>query len=360
MAASRRRLIFWLALLLLFGSCGAYLAFWPVPIEPEAWRPPVARSWKRNDGLAGATWAHRELRGPECVAFDAAGRVVTGLQDGRIVRFAADGSGAVETIAKTGGRPLGLEYDGTGHLIVADADKGLLSVGSDGKVTILATEANGVPFRFTDDLAIAQDGTIYFTDASSRWPVAKFAMDILEHRPSGRLLAYHPGTGKAEVVLAGLYFANGVALAADESFVLVAETASYRVRRYWLRGENAGKNDVFADNLPGFPDNLTYAPERHMYWVAIGSPRDQVLDQLAGRPGWRKVVARLPKALQPAPKQHAWVIGLDESGKVAADLQYVSAAAYSPIASVIERDGWLYLGSFMLGGTARVRAPAIP
>jgi hypothetical protein len=259
-------------------------------------------------------------------------------------------------LAQTGGRPLGLHHDAGGKLIVADANKGLLSV-AEGKVTILAAEAAGVRFAFTDDLTIGQDGTIYFTDASSRWPVAKFTMDILEHRGSGRLLAYHPDTGKTEVLLKDLFFANGVALGPDEAYVLVTETSSYRVRRYWLRGGKAGQNDVFVDNLPGFPDNLTWSPTRKVFWVAIGSPRDPVLDKLGPHPLLRKMVARLPKALQPAPKRHAWVIGLDEKGTIVSDLQHVSPSSYSPIASVVEHDGWLYLGSFVRGGLARVKAP---
>ena len=72
-----------------------------------------------------------------------------------------------------------------------------------------------------------------------------------------------------------------------------------------------------------------------------------------------QVIARLPKAFQPAPKPHAWVIAIDDKGTIVADEQYASPRAYSPIASVIEQDGWLYLGSFMLGGVARVKAPAL-
>lgn len=38
------------------------------------------------------------------------------------------------------------------------------------------------------------------------------------------------------MLLKDLYFANGVALSKDESFVLVAETFQYRISRYWLKG----------------------------------------------------------------------------------------------------------------------------
>ncbi len=355
MPASRRGFVL-LALLTVFVACGGYLFFWPVGIDPESWTPPALRPWMSNDALIGATVLQKALPGPEAVAIDAEGRLVTGLVDGRIVRFAADGSGTPEVLAKTGGRPLGLKFGKGGNLIVADAYKGLISIAG-GTITILATEAGGKPLRLADDLAIAQDGTIYFSDASTRWPLDKSILDILEHRPSGRLLAYHPDTNKTEVVLDRLYFANGVALGPDDAYVLVTETGRYRVRRYWLRGELAGKSDVFMDNLPGFPDNITWSPTRRAFWLAMATPRDSGLDKLAPYPTLRKVVVRLPSALQPKPRRHAWVVALDEKAAVAADLQYASDSSYSPIASVIEHDGWLYLGSFSHPGVARIMAP---
>lgn len=54
--------------------------------------------------------------------------------------------------------------------------------------------------------------------------------------PTGRLLCYDPSTDATTVLADGLWYANGVALAADESFVAVVETCSMRVRRHWLEG----------------------------------------------------------------------------------------------------------------------------
>ena len=65
----------------------------------------------------------------------------------------------------------------------------------------LATEADGVPFAFTDDLDIASDGRIYFSDASSKFHQPDYILDLLEARPHGRLLRYDPSTGKTEVLL---------------------------------------------------------------------------------------------------------------------------------------------------------------
>ena len=49
-------------------------------------------------------------RGPEDVIADERGRVLTGVEDGRVLRvdgLAEPGRARVETLAETGGRPLG-------------------------------------------------------------------------------------------------------------------------------------------------------------------------------------------------------------------------------------------------------------
>ena len=50
----------------------------------------------------------------------------------------------MEVFADTKGRPLGLDFDNSGNLIVADAKKGLLSIDKKGNIKILVTEINGV------------------------------------------------------------------------------------------------------------------------------------------------------------------------------------------------------------------------
>jgi sugar lactone lactonase YvrE len=311
-------------------------------MDPVAWTPPVPTAFPPNQILATVGRIGRGLPGPESLAIDAEGRVHAGLHDGRIVRIAKDGSS--ETVADTGGRPLGIQFDPRGRLIVCDGVRGLLAVGKDGVVSVLTTELEGSRFGFADDLDIASDGTIYFSDASRKFGVGEFRNDAVEHRPNGRLLAHRPD-GRTELVADELYFANGVALAADESFVLVTETWEYRVTRVWLTGERKGQRDVFAENLPGFPDNLTRAPSGDRFWLALFAPRNARLDSLAERPFLRKVMARLPAFLQPGPARHAIVLELDEKGAVLRSLQDPSPDSFSPITSALEHDGRLYLGS---------------
>ena len=249
-----------------------------------------------NDRLSGIRSLPDVGPGPESVAIGPDGRLYTGLQDGRVVRMLADGSG-VETFVQTGGRPLGMKFDAGGNLIVADAFRGLLSVSPERKITVLADSVNGERMLFPNDLAIAADGAVWFSDASRRFDQHHWMLDFLEGRATGRLLRYDPRTGRVDVVLDRLMFANGVALGPGDEYVLVNETLAARITRYWLRGPKAGQSDIFASALPGYPDNLTYNG-RGVFWVALPSPRNSALEALAGWPWLRKVVQRLPARLR--------------------------------------------------------------
>jgi sugar lactone lactonase YvrE len=254
-------------------------------------------------------------------------------------------------IGATGGRPLGLEVDPQGRLVICDAYEGLLRLEPDGSLTTLADGFEGERFLLTNNASIAADGTIYFSVSSTRFDLAHYKLDLLEHSGTGRLFALRPD-GTLEKLLDGLYFANGVALSPGEDFVAVAETGAYRIRRLWLSGERAGQVDTMIENLPGFPDNMSQAAGT--FWVAIASPRDTTVDNLARHPLLTRIVAALPDRFQPAPSRHAIVLGLDADGNVAYNLQDPEGK-YAVITGVRYHDGWLYFGSLVEEGIARLK-----
>lgn len=356
-------------ILLLLGAVCAivllYLLSWPVPMSPQAWTPPPAPSltgqYQQNSGLAGVerlslgtgSTAPGTGFAPEDVALDAQNHIYSGVDDGRIIRLQADGT-RPEVFSNTHGRPLGLAFDPSGNLIVADAINGLLSIAPAGSVTVLTTGADGVPFGCTNDLDVGADGTIYFTDASSKFPLSNFTADLLEHRGNGRFLAYDPKTKTTRTLLSDLCFANGVAVSPDQSFVLVVETGAYRVHRVWLSGSRSGQAEIFIDNLPGFPDGIS-SNGKDKFWLALVTPRDAALDKLLPHPFLRKVVARLPKFLQPAPQRYSFVLGLDANGRVTENLQNGSPECYAQIANAVERQGSLYFGSIGESTVGRYR-----
>ncbi len=296
-----------------------------------------------NRALAKAERIEVPGPGPEDIDVDPQGRIVVGVYDGRVLRRARSGDWKVW--ADTGGRPLGLAMTSSGTAIIADTKKGLLSLSPDGKLKTLSTEHDGLRYAFADDLDIGKDGTIYFSDASHRFGVEEYKLDLFEHRPNGRLLSYDPKRGKTELLLDKLYFANGVAVSPDQRFVLVVETGKYRVLKYWLAGPKKGQKEVFIENLPGFPDGISTGSQ--VFWLAIASPRTSALDKTLPIPWMRKVIVRLPKFVQPAPQHYGLVLGLDASGKIVHNLQDPAKDSFSPITSVQEVDGFLYLGSLI-------------
>lgn len=340
------------ALLLIVAFVAGFLLFAPTPIDPAAYDPPAPPPMtgvlEPNTKLRDATpLAAGQIVGPEDVEIDADGSVITGLVDGRIVRIKPDGQ--IELVARTGteaapGRPLGIARAPDGRLIVVDARLGLLAVSPDGDVSTLATDAGGVPFGFADDVDVASDGRVYFSDASDKFGDGEYLYDLLEARPHGRLLCHDLATGETEVLLDGLYFANGVALSQQEDFVLVNETYRYRITRYWLKGDKAGTSDTFADNLPGFPDNIS-TNRRGTFWLALFTVRNPTIDSLHPHPFWKKVLSRLPKALWPAPDPYGFVVALDEQGNILRSLQDPDGEKFREVTSAQERDGQLYFGT---------------
>lgn len=336
----------------------AYFSLWPVDIAPVGWVPPAlgpSTAVTRGSLASIKRIGLNQGTGPEGISLDASGRVYAGYLDGRVVRFSGDGH-HVDVLANTKGRPWGTFASADGQsVLVADAVRGLLKV-EGGHVITLATQAEGVPFRLTDDVVQGPSGKIYFSDASSKFGIDQMMSDVFEHGANGRLLQYDPVSKNITVLMKGLHVANGVTLGPDERYILVSETLSYRVWRYWLKGAKAGQKEVFIDNLPGFPDNISFNG-RDGYWLALYAPRDPMLDELLPCPALLKAVYRIPEVFQPKAKKVAHVLKLDVNGKVLVDLQDDQATAYAPITSVREFNGALYFGSISYPAAGRMRLP---
>ena len=217
-----------------------------------------------------------------------------------------------------------------------------------GEVTDLLTALDGEPLAYADDLAVAGTGVVYFSDASSKFGARDWGgtypaslLDILEHGGHGRIIEFDPQSGRSSVLVDGLDFANGVAVAADDSYLLIAETGSYRILRHWLQGPDAGTTEVLIDNLPGFPDNINGGGEDR-FWIGLVAPRDAKLDSLSDKPFLRKVVQRLPAFLRPSAVPSSHVIAIDGDGNVLRSLQD-PAARYPAMTGACEAVQRVYL-----------------
>lgn len=323
------------------------------PVRPLRWNPPPTVPGNRQP-MPRLTIHPTSGYSTEDVTVRPDGQVVTGYQDGRIV--AVDPETEKETlIAETGGRPLGLEVHPDGGLVVCDCDRGLLYVAPDGAVQQWVDEFAGNRLLFCNNAAVAGDGTVYFTDSSRRWGIDEWLGDVFEHRPTGRLFRRSPA-GEVELLADELAFANGVALPPDESFVVVAETAAYRLTRIDLAGPTPGRRTSFVEGLPGFPDNISTGTDGNI-WVTLVAPRVPLLDALLPRhPRWRRLLWSLPERLLPQGEDPLDVRAYTPSGQLVHDF-HAEHAAFGNVTGVRQHGTDVWMGSIRHSALARFRLP---
>ncbi len=227
---------------------------------------------------------------------------------------------------------------------------------------MLADKVGGQPIRYADAVVVARDGTVYFSDASTRFAPADWGgtfeasvLDIIEQSATGRVLAYDPATKATRIVARGLAFANGVALSADEKNLFVAETGKYRIWKIDVQARDldvgnatSPQASVLFDNLPGYPDNLMRGLDGKV-WAGLVKPRNPAVDKMAGMPFLRSVTLRLPRALWPVPRPYGHVFAFSEEGKVLADLQDATGA-YPETTGITETRDRLYVQSLHARG----------
>ena len=331
-----------------------YLLFWPVPLSPVAWDAPqflgLVDPYAPNDRLGLAKPVSiGDFDGPEDIIGGSDGFLYVSTRSGHIIRL-SENRPDFDIFADVGGRPLGLEFGSDGNLYVANAPLGLQMVTPDGNVETLVSEFDGEPIQYADDLAVASDGRVFFSDASSKYnPInaggsyEASLLDIMEHGGYGRVFEYSPATRQTKVIMDGLNFANGVAISEDQQYLLVNETGHYRVLKYWLEGPAAGNTDIVLDNLPGFPDNVNNGLNGK-FWIGLVAPRLEMLDNLSDSPFLRKIVMRLPATFRPKALPSSHVIAISGDGEVLMNLQD-TAMTYPALTGVYETRQSLYLAS---------------
>ncbi len=291
--------------------------------------------------------------GPEDVLVGQAGEVYAGSEDGWVYQV-DPASGDSRTLVNTRGRPLGLAFDPDGNLVICDSDKGLLTFDfEDETLETLTDTAEGRRLNFCNNADIAGDGRVFFSESSTRYRYGTSSRDVIEQIPTGSLFCRYPD-GRVVLIADKLLFANGVCLAPDESFVLVAETGAARIQKYDLEGPNAGQLKPFAENLPGLPDNLSLGSDG-LVWVALVVPMTDTLVKVFALPEWlRKLVARLPDRLKPAPDLCLRVQAFDTEGRLVHDF-VGDPAQFSDVTGVREYKGHVYLGSLTQSAIARFK-----
>jgi len=209
---------------------------------PSHFRKPISSEWA--DANKAGQPVDCFLEGP---SFDPEGRLyVTDIPHGRVFRISPAGEWSL--IAEYDGWPNGLKIDGQGRIIITDYRHGLMRLDPDsGAVTPLITHHRSESFKGVNDLAIAANGDIYFTDqGQTGW-----------QDPTGRVFRLRP-SGELEKLIDTIPSPNGIALNAEQTQLYVGVTRANAVWRLQLVGggvSNAGTWLQLSGGLSG-PDGL--------------------------------------------------------------------------------------------------------
>lgn len=294
-----------------------------------------------------------QVESPEDVILDDNDDLYCGSRHGDIVRFFAPDYKKMEIYAHIGGQTLGMAFDAHNNLCVCVGGMGLYRVSPERKVEKLTDETNrsllsvidDSRLRLADDLDIAPDGRIFFSEATIRYEMHDWHTDALEGRGSGRIICYDPRTKHTHTVLSNLIFPNGICIGSDGQSILFAETWGCTIKRYWFDGPRTGQVEVLIPNLPGYPDNINRASDGN-YWCGLIGMRSQVFDLAMRKPGFR---TRMVKQLQVdewfSPNLNTGcVIKFNERGEVLESLWDLHGVNHPMITSMREHRGYLYLG----------------
>ena len=294
-----------------------------------------------------------QVDGPEDVILDDDDNLYVGTRIGDIVRFLAPDHQRQEVFAHVGGRPLGMAFAKDGALLCCIGGMGLYRVGMDRQIAKLTDETNRTPFsiiddsrlKMADDLDIAQDGRVFFSEASIRFEMHEWPVDCVESRGNGRIVCYDPNTNSTRTVLRNLIFPNGICMTHDGVSFMFAETWGCRVSRYYFAGPKAGTVEPVIPNLPGYPDNINRASDG-TYWLALTGMRTPSLDLSLKMPGFRRRMAR-----RVAPDEWLYpnintgcVLRFDDLGRIRDVMWDLGGENHPNITSMREHKGSLYLG----------------
>lgn len=293
------------------------------------------------------------IESPEDVILDRDDNLYAGSRHGDVIRFLAPDYERMEVYAHIGGQPLGLAFDREDNLHVCVGGMGLYRVTPERKVERVTDETNrswtsindDSRLRLADDLDIADDGRIFFSEATVRYEMHEWPVDGLEARGNGRIVCFDPRDGSTRTVLRGLRFPNGIAIASDGQSILFAETWGCCIKRYWFDGPKAGQVQMVIDNLPGYPDNINLASDGH-YWLALVGMRCPAYDLAMRMPGFRRRMAtRVPVDEWLFPNINTGcVLKFSEAGEILETLWDLGGENHPMITSMREHRGHLYLG----------------
>ena len=237
----------------------------PPSVEAEVFAV-IPDEFRRGD--APSDWAKVQLHGAaspvflEGPAFDRDGNLwVTDIPWGRL--FKVTPAGEVTIGLEYDGQPNGMKFMTDGTALIADHRRGLIRFDpTSGDVTPWFDRYRLEPFKGCNDLTIAKNGDVWFTDQGQS--------SLAD--PTGRLYRVRSADGELELMLDGLPGVNGLVFTANEGALLLAMTRANAIWKLMLHdGGQPGKLGTWIQMQGGTgPDGLAIDEEDNVVACHVG------------------------------------------------------------------------------------------
>ena len=210
---------------------------------PDEFRRKVRTEWADANRPGAATDCF--IEGP---SFDASGNLyIVDIPFGRIFTVSPDRKWSL--VVEYDGWPNGLKISRDGRILVADYRHGIMELDARaGRMQKILTSRNSESFKGCNDLHVADNGDIYFTDQGQTGL----------HNPTGRVYRLSTG-GKLDCLIDTGISPNGLVLDPAEAVLFVAMTRDNAVWRMpFMKDGSISKVGRFCSMFgPSGPDGMT-------------------------------------------------------------------------------------------------------
>jgi gluconolactonase len=179
------------------------------------------------------------------------------IPNDRIMRW-DETTGDVTVFRSPSNYPNGHARDRHGRLVSCEhLTRRVTRTEHDGSITTLVDRFDGKPLNAPNDVVVASDGSVWFTDpgygSMSNYEGREAALEL----PTA-VYRLDPDGGAAEPVIVDLDRPNGLCFAPDESLLYVVDSGSTprSIHTYDIAGGTVGDGRLFADTSPGGADGI--------------------------------------------------------------------------------------------------------
>ncbi|WP_158929432.1 SMP-30/gluconolactonase/LRE family protein [Acidisphaera sp. S103] len=196
------------------------------------------------------------------------------IPNNRIMRWLED-DGHVSVFRTPSNHSNGNTRDREGRLVTCEHDsRRVTRTELDGRITVLADGLEGKKLNAPNDITVASDGAIWFTD-----PGYGIDGEYEGHKDTfelpGNVYRLDPATGRLTVVADDFVRPNGIAFSPDEKVLYVVDTGithggPSHIRYFDVDGGRLRNGRVFAENFaPGMTDGLRVDANGNV-WCSMG------------------------------------------------------------------------------------------